>query len=139
MIQLLIILGTFFFIIDKLIYKCTKKVSPLQNLLHWIHNIAAITLYVGPFIINDPKFLLVLLFGSGFVLIQGAVSKNRDQQCFLMPIYNRECGLDNNRSLVDIMSITGIKRILTSDQYQYFYYIIQLAIYTFITFKIFCK
>lgn len=135
---LLLLLGTFFYIIDKCIYKCTKKVSVLQNILHWAHNVAAITLYLGPFITNNYILLLLILLGSGFVLVQGSVSKNRDQQCFLMPIYNKECGLDENRQLVDIMSIMGIKRILSSEQYKYFYYIIQLLLYTFIILKIFC-
>ena len=133
----LILLGTFFFMMDKCLYPCTKKVSFLQNLLHWIHNIAAITLYVGPFILKDTRLLSVILLGSAFVIVQGAVSRNRDQQCFLMPIYNRECGVDENRSLFDIMSLMGVKRLLTSEQFRYFYYIIQIIIYSIILLKVF--
>lgn len=133
----LILLGTFFYAMDKCVYPCTKKVSFLQNLLHWIHNIAAITLYLGPFILKDKRLLSVILLGSAFVVVQGAVSRNREQQCFLMPIYNRECGVDENRSLFDIMSLMGIKRLLTSEQFRYFYYIIQIVIYSILLLKVF--
>lgn len=135
----LILLGTFFYIMDKRVYPCTKKVSLLQNVLHWIHNIAATTLYVGPFILKDRRLLSVILLGSAFVMVQGAVSRNREQQCFLMPIYNRECGVDENRSLFDIMSILGVKRLLTSEQFVYFYYIIHILLYTYLVLKFFCK
>lgn len=135
--EILVLLGTFFYALDKCMYPCPKRVSFLHNFLHWIHNVGAITLYIGPFIVNDVRILSLILLGSAFVLIQGAVNKNREQQCFLMPIYNKECGIDKNRSMVDIMTITGIKRILTSDQFIYFYYIIQLLIYTILVLKVF--
>jgi hypothetical protein len=135
--NILIALGVFFYFMDKTLYPCKNKLSLKTELTHLIHNIGSITMYLGPFLIKNKMILTLILIGAGFVMVQGAVSKNRDQQCFLMPIYNRECGVDENRSLFDIMSLMGIKRLLTSEQFQYFYYIIQLLLYSIILLKVF--
>ena len=133
---ILIILGVIFYTIDKRVNKCNKKVPVYHELLHLIHNITAITLYLGPFLINDIYPLILLYIGSAFVMVQGCVSKNREQQCFLMPIYNKICGVDENRTLFDIFSITGIKQY-SADKFPYVYYIVNLLIYTYLTLKVY--
>lgn len=135
--NILIGLGIFFYFMDKTVYPCKNKLSMKMELIHLIHNIGSIVMYLGPFFIKDKTILTLILIGAGFVLVQGAVSKNREQQCFLMPIYNRECGVDENRPLFDIMSLMGLKRLLTSEQFKYFYYIIQIILYSVVLLKVF--
>ena len=101
-------------------------------MLHYIHNVTAVLIYVGPFIFNDPRVLYALLFGTIGLIVQGIINPNKEQACVLMPIYNNECGIDENRQLYDVFSIFQIKRMLSIDDYNILYYVVHtlLAIYT---------
>ena len=117
--------------LDKYHHPCKKEVPLKHNILHYLHNVTAVLIYLGPFIFKDPRILYILLFGSVGLIAQGVINSNKEQSCFLMPIYNKECGLDENRQLYDIFSILQIKRILSMDSYNFVYYIVHilLAIY----------
>lgn len=129
---LILFLGLVFYALDKYYYPCKKKVSIEHNILHYFHNVATVFIYLGPFIFKDPRILYALLLGSIGLIAQGIINPNKDQSCFLMPIYNNECGIDENRQLYDVFSILQIKRILSIDDYNIVYYIVHtlLAIYT---------
>jgi len=129
---LILFLGLIFYMLDKYHHPCKKEVPLKHNILHYLHNVTAVLIYLGPFIFKDPRILYILLFGSVGLIAQGVINPNKEQSCFLMPIYNKECGLDENRQLYDIFSILQIKRILSMDSYNFVYYIVHilLAIYT---------
>lgn len=129
---LILFLGLIFYMLDKYHHPCKKEVPLKHNILHYLHNVTAVLIYLGPFIFKDPRILYILLFGSVGLITQGVINPNKEQSCFLMPIYNKECGLDENRQLYDIFSILQIKRILSMDSYNFVYYIVHilLAIYT---------
>mgnify|MGYP003633235955 CR=1 FL=1 len=128
---LILFLGLIFYMLDKYHHPCKKEVPLKHNILHYLHNVTAVLIYLGPFIFKDPRILYILLFGSVGLIAQGVINSNKEQSCFLMPIYNKECGLDENRQLYDIFSILQIKRILSMDSYNFVYYIVHilLAIY----------
>lgn len=109
MIALVALLGVFFFIMDKYHFPCKKKVSLAQNLLHLVHNMAAILVYIGPFLFTNFYATTALACGTLGLLVQGVVNPNKEQSCFLMPIYNRACGLYENRHLYDIFSLLNLK------------------------------
>ena len=129
---LILFLGLVFYALDKYYYPCKKKVPIEHNILHYFHNVATVFIYLGPFIFKDPRILYALLLGSVGLIAQGIINPNKEQSCFLMPIYNNECGIDENRQLYDVFSILQIKRILSIDDYNIVYYIVHtlLAIYT---------
>ena len=129
---LILFLGLVFYALDKYYYPCKKKVPIEHNILHYLHNVATVFIYLGPFIFKDPRILYALLLGSVGLIAQGIINRNKDQSCFLMPIYNNECGISENRRLYDVFSILQIKRILSIDDYNIVYYIVHtlLAIYT---------
>jgi len=131
-VLLLGLLGLAFYALDKYHYPCKKQVPLKHNVLHYIHNVTAVLIYVGPFIFNDPRVLYALLFGTIGLIVQGIINPNKEQACVLMPVYNNECGIDENRQLYDVFSIFQIKRMLSIDDYNILYYVVHtlLAIYT---------
>jgi hypothetical protein len=131
-VLLLGLLGLAFYMLDKYKYPCKKKVSLEHNILHYLHNVTAILIYIGPFIFKDRRILYTLLLGTIGLIAQGIINPNKEQSCILMPIYNKKCGIDENRQLYDIFSILQIKHILSMDSYNFIYYSVHtlLAIYT---------
>ena len=131
----MILLTILFYFLDKIKFPCThEKIDIQHETIHVLHVLVCIGLTFGPFIINNVIILSGLLFASGFIIIQGAISKNREQQCFLMPLYNKYCGLDENRNLFDLYSITGVDK--KSEFYMYSYYIIHLLVFSYTLLKI---
>jgi hypothetical protein len=126
MIVLIAILGIIFFMLDKYHFPCKKKVSLVQNCIHIIHNMTGILVYIGPFILTNFYATAALLCGTLGLLVQGVVNPNKEQSCFLMPIYNRECGLYENRQLYDIFSLFNIKNRLKVDDFNKLYYSVHL-------------
>lgn len=131
-VVLLCLLGLIFYMLDKYHYPCKKEVPLKHNILHYLHNITTVLIYLGPFIFKDTRILSILLFSAIGLIIQGIVNPNKEQGCFLMPIYNKECGLDENRQLYDIFSVFQIKQRLSIDDYNIIYYVVHtlLALYT---------
>ena len=131
-VLLLSLLGLAFYMLDKYKYPCKKKVSLEHNILHYFHNVTAIIIYIGPFIFKDRRILYTLLLGTIGLIVQGIINPNKEQSCILMPIYNKKCGIDENRQLYDIFSLLQIKPILSMDSYNFVYYTVHtlLAIYT---------
>lgn len=131
-VLLLCLLGLIFYTLDKYHSPCKKKVPLEHNILHYLHNITAILIYIGPFIFKDTRILSILLFSAIGLIIQGILNPNKEQGCFLMPIYNKECGLDENRQLYDIFSVFQIKQRLSTDDFNIIYYAVHtsLALYT---------
>ena len=128
---LILFLGLIFYMLDKYHHPCKKEVPLKHNILHYLHNVTAVLIYLGPFIFKDRRILYALLLGTIGLIVQGIINPNKEQTCILMPIYNKKCGIDENRQLYDIFSILQIKRILSMDSYNFVYYIVHilLAIY----------
>jgi hypothetical protein len=131
-VLLLFFLGLIFYVLDKYHYPCKKKVSIEHNILHYFHNVTAILIYIGPFIFKDRRILYALLLSTIGLLVQGVINPNKEQACILMPIYNKECGIYENRPLYDIFSLLQIKRMLSMESFNFVYYLVHtsLAIYT---------
>ena len=129
---LLALLGLIFYALDKYHYPCKKQVPLKHNVIHYFHNVTTVLVYLGPFIFDDQRILYGLLIATIGLIVQGIVNPNREQGCILMPIYNNECGIDENRQLYDVFSILQIKRLLSIDDYNIIYYVVHslLAAYT---------
>jgi hypothetical protein len=131
-VLILCLLGLIFYMLDKYHSPCKKEVPLEHNILHYLHNITSVFIYLGPFIFKDVRILYILLIGAIGLIIQGIFNPNKEQACFLMPIYNKECGLDENRQLYDIFSVLQVKQWLSTDDYNIVYYAVHtlLALYT---------
>jgi hypothetical protein len=130
-----VVIGIMFYIIDKIKFPCThEKIDIRHEIIHVLHNILGVGLFFGPFIINDVFVLSMMLFALGFIMIQGITTENKKQQCFLMPIYNKYCGIDENRNLFDLYSLAGVDK--NTGVYMYSYYIIHLLVFSYTLLKI---
>ena len=136
MIALIVILGVVFFMLDKYHFPCKKKVSLSHNCIHLIHNFTAILVYIGPFLLTNFYAIAALSCGTVGLLIQGVVNPNKEQSCFLMPIYNKECGLYENRQLYDIFSLFNIKKNLTVSDFNRVYYSVHVLLLLFTVYKL---
>jgi len=131
----LVLMSILFYFLDKINYPCTnKKIDVRHEIIHVVHHFIAVCFTIGPFVVRDQIALMVLLFGYAFVIIQGATSKNRAQHCFLMPPYNRYCGIDENRNLYDTYSILNIDK--TSDRYYFMVYGVHLSFFAYTLLKL---
>ena len=132
----IILLGTLFYFLDKMKYPCDTnlEVDFRKEIVHLLHNIGGIVTYIGPILTNNIVCLVLLLAGTAFLLIQGTVSTNKIQPCFLMPPYNKYCGLDENRHLFDIFSFIGINK--NDETYPYVFYGINLALFAYMLVKL---
>jgi hypothetical protein len=136
MIVLILLLGILFYALDKYHYPCKKKVSLYHNLLHYVHNTMAILVYLGPFLFTDNSILYILMGATILLLFQGLVNPNKKQSCILMPIYNKECGIEKDRKLYDIFSVLQIKQRMLSDDFNLLYYAVHASLLVYIIMKI---
>lgn len=134
--KLIIFLGIIFFILDKVHFPCTRSVPIHHDLLHLLHNMTAIMIYIAPFIYKNLIFMKILLISTTMILIQGAINPNKEQSCVLMPIYNKQCGLPENRSLYDIFSLIQLKQVMTLGEHIRVYYLTHAVIFTYLLNKI---
>ncbi len=63
-VLILCILGFIFYMLDKYHYPCKKEVPLEHNVLHYLHNITTVFIYLGPCIFNDVRILYILLFSA---------------------------------------------------------------------------
>ena len=87
-VLLLGLLGLAFYMLDKYKYPCKKKVSLEHNILHYLHNVTAVLIYLGPFIFKDQRILYALLLGTIGLIVQGIINPNKEQCIWPSLIFN---------------------------------------------------